>query len=151
MLIAMVTWLTEERVTYLSAWKGVGKADQWPGVYRDGYGGELRIVERGGKLHLTLHVVRGPTHHPGIIGGTGVVNGGMAWFSKEGEGALQATWLTLLNNRKRDGRIEVIGENTRPYHGARAYFDGHYLRVSLLSGKASEKVVEEAAKGGFSE
>lgn len=62
-----------------------------------------------------------------------------------------ATWLTLLNNRKHDGRIELIGENTQPYHGDRTYFEGHYLRVSLLSGKAREKVVEEATQGGIHE
>ena len=27
-------------------------------------------------------------------------------------------------------RVEVTGENTGAYHGARAYFDGEYLKTS---------------------
>ena len=34
---------------------------------------------------------------------------------------------------------------------ARAYFEGRYLRVQLLSGKAPDQVVAVASKGGWSE
>lgn len=139
-------WLTEARVVLLKAWKGVGEAGEWNGVYRDGYGGELSMLEKDGILYFTLSVVRGPTHHAGIVGGLAQLNGASARFTAQAPGSERHTWLTFLNNRKRDGRVELIGENTQPFHGARAYFEGLYLRVSVLDAKAAAEVVQEAAK-----
>lgn len=139
--------LTESRIEMLRAWKGIGAAGDWTGVYRDGYGGVLEMVERDGALHFTLNVVRGPTHHVGMIGGKAKLNGSTGWFELKAEGEEKPTWLTFLNNREGDGRIEVVGENTQPFHGARAYFDGSYLRVGLLAGAAADKVVADAAEG----
>lgn len=146
--------MTENRITWLKAWKGAGAAPprgapgKWDGVYRDSYGGELQIVERGGKMHFSLAVVRGPTFHSGVCDGQADVNGSMARFSVRytpGEGP---TWLTFLNNRRGDGRIEVIGENTGFYHGARAYFEGYYLRVRTLQPKDLEKLLKGSPGGG---
>jgi len=30
-------------------------------------------------------------------------------------------------------KLEIIGENTSSFHGARAYFDGDYIRVAELT------------------
>ena len=46
---------------------------------------------------------------------------------------------------------KVPAENTQPFHGARAYFEGRFLRVQLLSGKPADQVVAAAFKGGWSE
>lgn len=131
----------------LKAWKGIGKSKDWDGQYRDGYGGRLAMVRRGAKLHFVLEVVRGPTHHTGSITGVAEVNGAMARFAGEAPGDERPTWLSFLKNRNGDGRVEIIGENTQPFHGARAYFDGHYLRVAELSPQEKEEVEAEADGG----
>lgn len=122
--------MTESRITWMKAWKG------------DGYAGELRIVERNGKLYFSLAVVRGPTFHSGICDGQAEVNGSMARFSVRYSPDEAPMWLTFLNNRRGDGRIEVIGENTGFFHGTRAYFEGHYLRVRALNAKDLKELLK---------
>ncbi|MCH2064006.1 MAG: lysozyme inhibitor LprI family protein [Roseibacillus sp.] len=133
--------MTASRIAFLKAWKGIGappprgKPGRWDGVYLDGYGGILRIAKRAGKLHFSLEVARGPNFHNGVCGGQAEVNGAMAWFSTRYSPDEAPMWLTFLNNRGWDGRIEVIGENTGFFHGLSAYFEGHYLRVRKLNAK----------------
>ncbi len=140
--------MTESRITWMKAWKGAGAPSprgtpgKWDGVYWDGYAGELRIVERNGKLYFSLAVVRGPTFHSGICDGQAEVNGSMARFSVRYSPDEAPMWLTFLNNRRGDGRIEVIGENTGFFHGTRAYFEGHYLRVRALNAKDLKELLK---------
>jgi uncharacterized protein YecT (DUF1311 family) len=124
-------YLTETRIEILEAWMKVDKfSQQWEGVWIDGYGGVLSVAEEeNGDLRFTLQVVRGPTYHLGAVAGTAKTNDTTARFSTRAEGAERETWLTLLQE---DGQIRVIGENTSWFHGARAYFDGHYIRVREL-------------------
>ncbi len=121
--------LTEARIPYLKAWKGVGEDFAWAGVYEDGRGGILYIEKRGEKLHFEVVVVRGPTFHTGEISGLMQVNEHRARFSDGGINGKEAgeTWLDW---KQIDGnRIELEAINSQHYHGARAYFDGVYLRV----------------------
>ena len=62
-------------------------------------------------------------------------------------------WSTAITSPSGDSRAQgkVLAENTQPFHGTRAYFEGRYLRVQLLSGKAADQVVAAASKGGWSE
>jgi hypothetical protein len=127
----MAAGLTESRVDYLKAWKGVGEDFAWAGVYQDGRGGFLYIEKRGGKLHFAVEVVRGPTYHLGNLSGVMEVNGGRGRFSDGGgdepDPEVGEAWLDF---KQIDGqRIEVEATNAQQYHGARAYFDGVYLRV----------------------
>ncbi|MBB07415.1 MAG: hypothetical protein CMN03_04040 [Roseibacillus sp.] len=146
--------MTVNRITWLKGWKGAGAPPsrgipgKWDGIYRDSYGGELQIVERGGKLYFSLVVVRGPTFHSGACDGQAEVNGSMARFSVRYSPDEAPAWLTFLNNRQGDGRIEVIGENTGFFHGARAYFQGHYLRVQTLQPQDLEKLLKGSSEGG---
>ncbi len=125
----MAVSLTEARIPYLKAWKGVGEDFAWPGIYEDGRGGALYIEKRGDKLHFKVSVVRGPTYHSGEISGVMQVNEKRARFSDAGIQGKDAgeAWLDL---KQIDGqRIELEATNAQYYHGARAYFDGIYLRV----------------------
>ncbi len=125
----MAASLTEARIPYLKAWKGVGEDFAWPGVYEDGRGGVLYIEKKGDKLHFKVSVVRGPTYHMGDISGVLQVNDKRARFSDAGINGKDAgeAWLDL---KQIDGqRIELEATNAQYYHGARAYFDGIYLRV----------------------
>ncbi len=124
--------LTAERTRIVNGWINHDKfAHDWEGVWLDGDGGLLRIMQNeAGKFVFVLDVVRGPTYHVGNIGGTTSWNGSTARFTTESLVDETETWLTFI---KRGIKLEVIGENTSGHHGARAYFDGDYVRVSELS------------------
>ena len=106
-------------------------AKTWEGVWIDGYGGILSIEEgQEASLRFTLRVVRGPTYHTGAIEGTAQCNVMSARFEIREEGVEGTTWITFL---REGGGLRLIGENTQYFHGARAYFDGTYLRVRELT------------------
>ncbi len=140
-----LAYLTETRIEIVKAWMKIDDFPrEWEGVWSDGVGGELFISEAApGRLELFLSVVRGPTYHLGMIGGEARSNGTTAWFSTQQEGAEEETWLTLVI---KNGRMEVSGENTQPFHGARAYFDGTYIRLRQLTAE-DKKMIEE--QGGY--
>lgn len=140
-----MTYLTETRIAILEAWLKVDEFDkEWEGVWIDGYGGELAIFETGGRsIEFFLEVVRGPTYHLGSIGGIAETNEIEARFSIEEESADQPTWLTF---RQEEGRLAVTGINTQFFHGARAYFDGTYIRIRELTAEDRKRIEEQ---GGF--
>jgi uncharacterized protein YecT (DUF1311 family) len=124
--------ITEERVEIITGWtKWDQFAHEWEGVWLDGNGGRLAIMQNEeGAFAFSLDVVRGPTYHIGSIGGSAKWNGSTAHFSIQALDEEGETWLTFL---KRGVKLEIIGENTSSFHGARAYFHGEYIRVSELT------------------
>lgn len=142
----MATDLTEERIKWLAAWKGIDKRKGWPGSYSDGRGGLLQVIEKNGETWFLLSVVRGPSFHVGELGGKLRVNGQMAWFETKAEGEDRPTWLTLLEEDRHPGRVQVFPENAQSFHGARAYFDGSYLWTGTLSAEEQKKALEEIKK-----
>jgi uncharacterized protein YecT (DUF1311 family) len=128
-----MAYLTETRIEILNAWMKVDTFTKtWEGAWIDGYGGILRIVENpDGTFTFACSVVRGPTYHLGNIDGTAAANQTTARFTTQVDKDSAETWLTFL--LEGDGRLRVIGENTQFFHGARAYFDGSYLRVRELT------------------
>lgn len=134
-----MTYLTETRTEILEAWTRIDEfAGEWEGVWSDGYGGELIIVQNGDDtVTFVIDVVRGPTYHLGALGGIAYTNGTTARFAVTPDGANEETWLTFL---RENGRLRIIGENTHYFHGARAYFDGEYLRVREVTEEDREKV-----------
>lgn len=141
--------LTEERVVWL---KGLMRkeSESMTGKWSDSYGGHMEIVEREGKLHFTIEVVRGPTAHLGGIAGIASWNYPIGWFSDKGRDNAKTTE-TNLAFVLRNGRLQITGANTSEYHGARAYFDGRYVRVSDLDEAAQAKVQKAAKTGEISE
>ena len=100
------------------------------GVYDDANGGTLTISDAGElTFAFEITVVRGPTAHLGELSGVAQVAGETATFVDTNEEAFidgNPCRLTFTF----DGRwIEVKGENTQYYHGARASFDGTYEKV----------------------
>ncbi len=136
-----LAYLTETRIEALRGWLTVDDYEEdWEGVWIDGYGGELLIEEKAeGSVKFTIHVVRGPTYHLGALAGTAKTNGSLGRFSIKPEGTEDETWLTFLQN---EGRVEVLGANTMYYHGARAYFDGKYIRVGKLTDEHRKLIAE---------
>lgn len=149
---ATAAGMTEARLRYLSAWRGVGERGSWTGEYSDGRGGLLEMVETEEGLYFTLQVVRGPTFHLGTIGGLATVNGHLARFSTaldDEEG--RECWVSFLNDLNGDGRIVVATAKAQHFHGARAYFDNAYLRVGLLDAERQARVIRAAKEGGEAE
>ena len=142
-----MTYLTETRIEILRGWRGVGDSETWTGRYIDGNGGLLEIVQEGEKIFFTLQVVRGPTYHNGAISGEAVKNMMMARHTDKNTADADKpkdfgeTWLSFIS----EGRfLKIIGANTQYYHGARAYFDGDYIRVAAFDEKQAEKVLKNA-------
>ncbi|MEM6278105.1 MAG: lysozyme inhibitor LprI family protein [Verrucomicrobiota bacterium] len=140
-----MTYLTETRIAIVEAWMKIDEnPGEWEGVWSDGYGGELAIFETGGRsIEFFLEVVRGPTYHLGSIGGIAETNEHEARFSIQEESVDKPTWLTFHHT---GGRIKVSGVNTQMYHGARAYFDGTYIRVRELTAEDRKRIEEQ---GGY--
>lgn len=139
--------LMATRVQWLKGYlKDPVEEDTMTGVWEDSQGGILSIVQEGKKFFFTLEVVRGPTFHLGNIGGEASWNAPLGWFTDKGRdaGKKEETNLAFI---QRSRKLEIIGANTGNYHGARAYFDGEYVRVAKLDAKETAKVKKEAIEG----
>ncbi len=113
------------------------------GLWIDSYGGEIEIVESKGSLAFAITCARGPTSHTGDLGGVATWNAPIGWFSDKGdakEDADEASLAFIL----RGSSLEIIGANTAAYHGARAYFDGMYVKVKPLSAKRQKELAGKA-------
>ena len=139
-------YLTEERTKFLRVWNAPYH-EGWDGEWMDSYGGSLRIVEdEKSSIHFSIHVVRGPTSHTGALAGVARMNGKLARFTDVASAPDKAksdgpAWLTFI---RRGSRLEIVGANTQYYHGARAYFDGVFIRVGDLDSKAKAEVKKQA-------
>ncbi|WP_395731659.1 lysozyme inhibitor LprI family protein [Prosthecobacter sp.] len=122
------------------------KDEALTGYWTDSYGGSMEVVEREGHLHFVIQCVRGPTSHVGGLSGIAAWNSTIGWFSDKGRDK-DKTDETNLSFILRDKKLEVIGANTGYYHGARAYFDGGYVKVKALDAKAQAKIVKAAKSG----
>ena len=113
----------------------------WEGIWTDGKGGILQILEKkDGSFRFLIQVVRGPTYHNGQISGTAKTNENHARFAVTGDGADRETWLNFFRDQK---RLKITGINTQYFHGARAYFDGVYVRTSAIDEKEFEAELKE--------
>ena len=138
--------MTRDRVAWLRGYGAELNDADLSGHWSDSYGGDLQIVHKGGKLFFEIDVVRGPTAHVGSLAGVASWNYPLGWFSDKGRDADkdkdgETNLAFVLENRK----LRIFGANTQYYHGARAHFDGDYVRVKDLT--AAEKAELEKAAG----
>ncbi len=100
----------------------------WEGYWVDGDGGFITITEpEPGLIEFAIEVVRGPTFHLGQIDGSA----GVSDASVEYRVKPDPDWDETVISFSRDGPFLVVeGINTQYFHGARAWFDGQYLRLS---------------------
>ena len=137
--------LTEARAQWLRRLADK-EDDPLTGLWTDGNGGNLEIVERKEKLFFVFHVVRGRALHVGVIAGAAPWNTSMGWFSDKGRDADKPDETNIVFIEK-DGHLEVTGANTSYYHGAHAYFDGSYYKIAPLDDKEEENVVIAGESG----
>ncbi len=139
--------ITKERTEWLKGLLREWQAEETlTGFWSDSYGGTIEIVEKDEKLHFIISCVRGPTSHLGDLAGIAAWNTRIGWFSNKGreEGSEEETNLAFV---LRSQKLEVLGANTSHYHGARAYFDGEYVKVRSLDAKQQTQVLQAAKTG----
>jgi uncharacterized protein YecT (DUF1311 family) len=137
--------LTEGRAQWLQRLAD-NEDDPLTGLWTDGNGGNLEIVEGNEKLFFVFHVVRTSGQHLGIIAGIAHWNQSIGWFSDKGREPDKPDE-TNIAFIERDRYLEVIGANTSHYHGRRAYFDGSYYKIAPLDVKGQESVVKAGETG----
>jgi uncharacterized protein YecT (DUF1311 family) len=101
--------ITRERTAILRSIVAAHEGDTPPlgGIWIDGYGASLSIVELDGRIAFEIDVVRGPTFHLGNIIGYAAVNGTLARFDDGGEDdgkgdVRKAAWLTFIRRHRTD-------------------------------------------------
>ena len=137
--------LTEARAQWLRRLADK-EDDPLTGLWTDGTGGTLEIVEQKEKLFFVFRVVRGSSLHVGVIAGAAQWNTSIGWFSDKGREADKPDE-TNIAFVERDGHLEVIGANTSYYHGARAYFDGKYYKIAPLETSDEANVIKAGETG----
>lgn len=120
------------------------------GTWEDSYGGTLQIVAADGRLHFIVECVRGPTSHVGGLAGVAEWNQTIGWFSDKGR-EQDKDEVTNLSFVLSEHQLQLVGANTGHYHGARAFFDGAYVKTGKLSPKAQAKVLRAAKTGELPE
>jgi hypothetical protein len=122
--------LTEQRGKWL---KGV--ADFWnqsglSGVWEDGEGGRIEVLQREGYLAFSIETVRGVASNTGALDGVAVWDHRVGWYSTP----KGASFCLLL----RQNRLELVSSGPSPHHHPEAGFDGNYYRTRELTSDSSE-------------
>jgi uncharacterized protein YecT (DUF1311 family) len=137
--------LTETRAQWLRGWLRFKDDTTLTGIWEDSYGGTVKVVEKDGKLTFGIDVHRGQSIHSGDISGVAAWNSPVGWYSdKKENGPAKEGGETNLAFILRGRILEIIGANTSHYHGARAYFDGRYIKVAALDAKAQAELIKAA-------
>lgn len=121
--------LSVSRIEFLSVFNGKDVPKGLSGVYTDGYGGELQLEEKDGRVEFDISVVRGPTFHIGDLSGAARRNGGKLIYKEEVERGEDRAPAELTFTLTQGHVLEVKGKNTSHHHGARAFFDGTYYKT----------------------
>lgn len=137
----MMAHLTRQRTEMVRAWRDTRRDKPLTGRYADDYGGRMLLLQQDDKLYFVIDVVRGPTYHMGHLSGIAQINGSLARFSdNDVHEHKKETWVTFITGEQ---RLHLITANSQYYCGARAYFDGKYLRVSDLTDEERKAVFEQ--------
>jgi uncharacterized protein YecT (DUF1311 family) len=141
--------LTDSRASWLRG-RTRNDAGALTGVWIDSFGGTLELAQEKERLLFTIEVVRGPTFHTGSLAGVATWNWPLGWFTDKGRHQ-EKTDESNMVFVERGAVLKLIGANTSYYHGARAYFDGDYCRVSDLDEKQKAEVIKFAETGAVEE
>ena len=132
---------TTTRLGFLKVYTGKGVPAGVSGEYGDFGGGSLRLEVTKAGLRFSIDVVRGPSSHLGEISGLALRKSDRLFTYKEKipkeEQSPEREPAELTFTVVDSHRVRIDGRNTGAHHGARAYFDGMYLKTGKL-----EKPVE---------
>ncbi len=132
---------TADRTAYLrSAFGGKDTDSADTGTFRDGAGGTV-IIRKGkdGDTEFSISVIRGPTFHLGEVTGALRIRNGKGTFDSAEKGTpgdedrclldFSVSFTETASGKRPAWRITEDGRCSY-FHGARAYFDGLYRKVS---------------------
>lgn len=142
--------LEDDRTEWLKGLIQDWNVEGLTGAWSDSRGGSIQIVEKDGQLYFAIMCTRGPTSHSGDLSGVAVWNSPIGWFSDKGRDKNKSDE-TNLSFVLSDRKLEITGANTGYYHGARAYFDGSYVRVQTLTDEQKATVIKAAKSGEVSQ
>jgi len=145
---AAAAGLTEERVRFLQGMLAP-PGETLTGSWTDSYGGLLEVVEKDGKLHFRIAVVRSHAVHVGQLAGVADWNERIGWFSDKDRQKDRQEVANVAFLLRDNGRLELAGANTQHYHGVRAHFDGEYVRTGTLDAGRRAEVLKAAATGEY--
>ena len=136
----LATWTEEvrRRTSWIHGLMDHRHQQDLTGFWSDGAGGYFSLVERGDQIHFLASCARGPTRHLGSIQGKAKRSGEKAVFTIS-EFSDEPTRLEFSFVQP---WIVLEGHNTAPYHGSRAYFDGHYAKIAPLSDHERQVVIQ---------
>lgn len=124
--------LTESRTEFLRAVFDEALPEGITGIYRDSYGGELKLEETPKGVAFSIDVVRGPTSHTGGLAGVAARKRNTAFYKEQVEAGEDRPPCEMTFSFIDGHIVKVAGKNSEHHHGARAYFDGTYFKVSKL-------------------
>ena len=127
---------TVTRLEFLKVYTGRNIPAGLSGSYDDFFGGSLDLELTKAGLRFSIDVVRGPSSHLGDISGLALRRNDRLFSYKERipndeqspDRVPAELTFTLIDAH----RVRVVGKNTDAHHGARAYFDGLYLKTGKL-------------------
>ncbi len=124
--------LTESRTEFLRAAFDQALPRGITGIYRDSYGGELKLEETPEGVAFSIDVVRGPSSHTGGLAGLARRKHNAAAYKEEIEAGEDREPCELTFTLVDGHIVKLEGKNTEHHHGARAYFVGTYFKVAKL-------------------
>ncbi len=124
--------LTESRTEFLRAAFDEALPQGITGIYRDSYGGDLKLEETPKGVAFLINVVRGPTSHTGGLTGVATRKRNAAFYKEQVEAGEDRKPCELTFTFIDGHIVKLEGENTEHHHGARAYFVGTYFKVAKL-------------------
>jgi len=107
--------LTRWRHRMLEGWLAPGDYDDWSCEWIDGYGGLLRVVQKGDdRIFFSVEVLRGPTYQKGGLAGMATINRQLARFSDKdsAEDRKPDSVETWLSFQLAVAQFEITGANT---------------------------------------
>jgi len=129
--LATAADMNSERAEFLNRLVKHRESDTIDGVWSDGIGGRLLLMQEPGGMRFAFSVIRGEDNRPGTIAGKALWNKPIGWFSDSGRLPSKAAE-TSLSFVLDAFKIQVVGANTLFYHETPAAFDGAYYKTESL-------------------
>jgi hypothetical protein len=123
--------MDSERAQFLNGLVKHRDSDTVDGVWSDGIGGRLLLMQEPSGIRFAFSAVRGQENQEGAIAGKALWNKPIGWFSDSGR-LPSKTAETSLSFVLDAFKIQVVGANTLFYHEAPAAFDGAYYKTESL-------------------
>ncbi len=127
----MMAGLSDERTEWLGSYTKE-LPEGLTGEWMDSHGGHVYLQERKDGVAFGIDVVRTRAFNLGGIGGLAKKTATGADYTEKVPADEKREPCKLTFTVDASGNLEVKSENSEPFHGNRAYFDGTYRKVAKL-------------------